>query len=184
MTSFEVGETALTGAIYGELKQPNEVLVRLHSACATSEIFGSLKCDCHRQLELAKERLGKEGGLLLYTYDEGRGIGLVAKLKAYALQDQLDLDTFEANAALGYPDDARDYQPAAAVLLFLGIKRVRLLTNNPAKVSALERAGLIVTQEPLIAPASPESQRYLMAKQAMAGHKLGMVINSSALKSL
>ena len=146
-------------------------LVRLHSECLTGDVFGSLKCDCGPQLKQALHLIGEaSGGVLLYLRQEGRGIGLANKLRAYALQDR-GLDTVEANRRLGFVDDARDYRMAAAMLRALGIDRVRLLTNNPAKVMGLEAEGIAVAER--VAhhmPANPQNADYLATKQAKSGH--------------
>ena len=146
-------------------------LVRLHSECLTGDVFGSLKCDCGPQLKQALHLIGAAGGgVLLYLRQEGRGIGLANKLRAYALQDR-GLDTVEANRRLGFVDDARDYRMAAAILRALGIEQVRLLTNNPAKVSGLEAEGIAVAER--VAhhmPTNPHNADYLATKQAKSGH--------------
>ena len=146
-------------------------LIRLHSECLTGDVFGSLKCDCGPQLHEALRLLGAEGGgVLLYLRQEGRGIGLANKLRAYQLQDR-GLDTVEANARLGFADDERDYAMAAAMLRALGIDRVRVLTNNPAKVAGLEAAGIEVAER--VAhhmPANPHNADYIATKRAKSGH--------------
>ncbi|QNN68474.1 GTP cyclohydrolase II [Sphingomonas lutea] len=146
-------------------------LVRLHSECLTGDVFGSLKCDCGPQLKEALRLIGAEGGgILLYLRQEGRGIGLANKLRAYALQDR-GLDTVDANRRLGFADDERDYAHAAAMLRALGVERVRLLTNNPAKVRGLEAAGIAVAER--VAhhmPANPHNADYLAAKRKKSGH--------------
>ena len=146
-------------------------LVRLHSECLTGDVFGSLKCDCGPQLKEALRLIGAAGcGVLLYLRQEGRGIGLANKLRAYALQDR-GLDTVEANQRLGFADDERDYVAAAAMLRQLGIDRVRLLTNNPAKAEGLAAAGIAVVER--VAhhmPANPHNADYLATKQAKSGH--------------
>ena len=146
-------------------------LVRLHSECLTGDVFGSLKCDCGPQLKEALRIIGREGGgILLYLRQEGRGIGLANKLRAYALQDR-GLDTVDANARLGFADDERDYGHAAAMLRALGVDRVRLLTNNPAKVAGLEAAGIAIAER--VAhhmPANSHNADYLAAKRARSGH--------------
>lgn len=147
-------------------------LVRLHSACLTGDVLGSLRCDCGPQLRAAVQAIGAEGGILLYLQQEGRGIGLLNKLRAYALQDQ-GFDTVDANLRLGFEGDERDFDLAAAMLKALGVARVRLLTNNPAKVAALERAGVeVVARVPLRAGAHPENARYLETKRTRQGHQL------------
>ena len=146
-------------------------LVRLHSECLTGDVFGSLKCDCGPQLREALRIIGAEGGgVLLYLRQEGRGIGLANKLRAYALQDR-GLDTVDANRRLGFADDERDYGHAAAMLRALGIEQVRLLTNNPAKVEGLEVAGVAVAER--VAhhmPANPHNADYLATKRKRSGH--------------
>jgi GTP cyclohydrolase II len=146
-------------------------LVRLHSECLTGDVFGSLKCDCGPQLKEALKIIGAAGGgVLLYLRQEGRGIGLANKLRAYALQDR-GLDTVEANNRLGFGDDERDYAHAGAMLRALGIDRVRLLTNNPAKVSGLEEAGIAVVER--VAhhmQANPHNADYLATKRKKSGH--------------
>lgn len=146
-------------------------LVRLHSECLTGDVFGSLKCDCGPQLREALRIIGAEkGGVLLYLRQEGRGIGLANKVRAYALQDR-GLDTVEANRRLGFADDERDYGHAAAMLRALGIDRVRLLTNNPAKVAGLEAAGIeVVERVPHSMPVNPHNADYLAVKRAKSGH--------------
>ena len=146
-------------------------LVRLHSECLTGDVFGSLKCDCGPQLKEALRIIGDAGGgVLLYLRQEGRGIGLANKLRAYALQDR-GLDTVDANRRLGFADDERDYAHAAAMLRALGIDRVRLLTNNPAKVAGLEAEGVVVTER--VAhhmPANPHNADYIATKRKKSGH--------------
>ena len=146
-------------------------LVRIHSACLTSEVFGSTRCDCREQLDEAMRRIGVEGaGLLLYFLDhEGRGIGLEAKLQAYALQDD-GHDTTKANHLLGHPADARVFSAAAHVLAELGIRHVRLLTNNPAKIAVLEDAGIQVDRVPAWVKASRHAQGYLHHKRTVMAH--------------
>ena len=149
-------------------------LVRVHSECLTGDAFGSLRCDCGAQLQGALRRIGEsEGGVLIYLHGhEGRGVGLANKIRAYALQDQ-GLDTVEANAALGFADDLRDYGIAAQILKALGLRRVRLLTNNPRKSAGLTAGGVAVSEEvPLIPPANPHNLGYLAAKRDKLGHRL------------
>lgn len=149
------------------------VLVRVHSECLTGDVFGSARCDCGEQLHLALARIAAEGrGVLLYVRQEGRGIGLHNKLRAYQLQDQ-GLDTVEANERLGFPADLRTYGVGAQILADLGVRRVRLLTNNPRKVVGLAGHGLeIVERVPLIVPPGPDNRRYLATKRAKLGHLL------------
>jgi GTP cyclohydrolase II len=146
-------------------------LVRLHSECLTGDVFGSLKCDCGPQLRHALKLIEEAGGgVLLYLRQEGRGIGLANKLRAYALQDR-GLDTVDANLRLGFADDERGYSDAAAMLRELGIGEVRLLTNNPAKVSALEAAGITVVERvPHRMPTNPHNADYIATKQSKSGH--------------
>jgi GTP cyclohydrolase II len=146
-------------------------LVRIHSQCLTGDVFGSLRCDCRLQLELALTKIARDGaGILLYEQQEGRGIGLMAKLKAYELQDQ-GLDTVEANVELGYAADCREYELPAEVLKLLGVSKVRLITNNPEKVAALESAGIAVVER-VSAEVEPQEsfERYLRTKQEKMGH--------------
>jgi len=149
------------------------VLVRLHSACFTGDVLGSLKCDCGPQLAGALSAMGAEGaGVLLYLNQEGRGIGLANKMRAYSLQDQ-GFDTVEANHRLGFEDDERDFRLGAVLLHRLGIKRVRLLTNNPAKVAMLEKGGIeVVERVPLAVGQTAENAAYLATKAAKSGHLL------------
>ena len=149
-------------------------LVRLHSECLTGDVFGSLKCDCGPQLREALHIIGQAGGgVLLYLRQEGRGIGLANKLRAYALQDR-GLDTVEANRRLGFADDERDYGHAAAMLRALGVEEVRLLTNNPAKVTGLEAAGIKIAERVAHQmPANPHNADYLTTKRNRSGHLLG-----------
>ena len=148
-------------------------LLRIHSQCFTGEVLGSLRCDCRGQLELAMSAIADEGsGLVIYEYQEGRGIGLMEKLKAYALQDQ-GLDTIEANEALGFDADYRDFSLAVAIVHDIGINRVRLMSNNPHKVEALSKGGIEVME--LIAceaPPSPYALSYLRTKKKKMGHSL------------
>jgi GTP cyclohydrolase II len=159
----------LVGAFGGE-----PPLVRLHSECLTGDVFGSLKCDCGPQLKEALRIIGDSGGgVLLYLRQEGRGIGLANKIRAYALQDR-GLDTVDANRRLGFADDERDYGHAAAMLRALGIERIRLLTNNPAKVAGLEAAGIAVAERVAHQmPANPHNADYLATKRKRSGHLLG-----------
>ena len=146
-------------------------LVRIHSQCLTGDVFGSLRCDCRQQLEMAMSMIAKEGvGVLIYEQQEGRGIGLMAKLQAYALQDS-GLDTVEANERLGFKADHREFQMPAEILKALGIKQVRLLSNNPDKVAALENAGIRVTERvPCEVAPSEYTEEYLKTKQEKMGH--------------
>ena len=146
-------------------------LVRIHSQCLTGDVFGSLRCDCRQQLEMALAMIAdKHAGVLIYEQQEGRGIGLMAKLKAYELQDS-GLDTVEANERLGFKADQREFALPAEILKALDITQVRLLSNNPDKVSALERAGVAVTERvPCEVPPTPHTEDYLKAKKEKLGH--------------
>jgi GTP cyclohydrolase II len=164
-------ETALVMTL-GDL-QDRVPLLRIHSQCLTGEALGSLRCDCRGQLEAAMSTIAEQGfGLVIYLHQEGRGIGLMAKLKAYALQDQ-GLDTIEANEALGFDADCRDFSLAVAVLRELKVRQVRLMSNNPQKVEALTKGGIEVIE--LIAceaPPSPYALSYLRTKKEKMGHSL------------
>jgi GTP cyclohydrolase II len=146
-------------------------IVRIHSQCLTGDVFHSLRCDCRQQLELALATIADAGaGILLYENQEGRGIGLMAKLQAYELQDQ-GLDTIEANVELGYKADCREYELPAQILLLLGVRSVRLITNNPEKVEALEAVGITVVERiSAEVPSEPTFERYLKTKQDKMGH--------------
>lgn len=146
-------------------------LVRVHSQCLTGDVFHSLRCDCGQQLAMALSMIAEEGaGILIYEQQEGRGIGLMAKLQAYELQDA-GLDTVEANERLGFKADYRDFTLPAEMLKLLGVDRVRLLSNNPGKVDALERAGVkVVERVPCEVDASPQAQIYLRTKKEKLGH--------------
>lgn len=146
-------------------------IVRIHSQCLTGDVFHSLRCDCRQQLELALATIAEAGsGILLYEQQEGRGIGLMAKLRAYELQDQ-GLDTIEANLELGYKADCREFELPAEILKLLNVPAVRLITNNPAKVEALEQAGIQVTERiSAEVPAVPTNERYLQTKREKMGH--------------
>jgi GTP cyclohydrolase II len=154
--------------------------VRLHSACLTGDVFGSRRCDCGDQLRLALRRLDEEGGgIILYLEQEGRGLGLANKIRAYRLQDS-GLDTLDANHTLGFDDDERDYGIAARMLEMLGCKRVRLLTNNPAKLDGLAEAGIeVVGRIPLHGPVNADNRRYLTAKAERAGHHLENLLETA-----
>ncbi|MDE3059965.1 MAG: GTP cyclohydrolase II [Pseudomonadota bacterium] len=146
-------------------------LVRIHSSCVTGDILGSLRCDCGDQLKLAMDAIRREGGgVLVYLHQEGRGIGITNKLRAYALQER-GMDTYEANRQLGFEEDERDFSIAAAILKKLGIRRIRMLTNNPHKLEALKAAGVEVAERvPLVAPSGKHNHGYLDAKGKKAGH--------------
>ncbi|MDQ0381094.1 3,4-dihydroxy-2-butanone-4-phosphate synthase [Amycolatopsis thermophila] len=159
----------------GDLSGDEPVLVRVHSECATGDLFGSLRCDCGEQLRAGLAVIAEAGrGVLVYERGhEGRGIGLTDKFRAYALQDR-GADTVDANLRLGHPADARDFAPAARVLVRLGLRAVTLLTNNPDKVGALRAAGLRVTPRPLRTVPAPQNVRYLHTKQTRLGHDLAL----------
>jgi 3,4-dihydroxy 2-butanone 4-phosphate synthase / GTP cyclohydrolase II len=159
--------------VKGDVAGKENVLVRAHSECLTGDIFHSLRCDCGEQLALALERIEEEGeGVLLYMAQEGRGIGLLNKLRAYELQEQ-GRDTVEANVELGFPADAREYGIGNQILADLGLTTIRLLTNNPRKVDGIEGFGLhVVEQVPLEVPANAENARYLQTKREKLGHTL------------
>jgi GTP cyclohydrolase II len=151
--------------------QANAPLVRIHSQCLTGDVFGSLRCDCRAQLEMALAMIAEEGsGVLIYEQQEGRGIGLMAKLQAYELQDS-GLDTVEANEKLGFKADHRQFTLPAEILKSLGISRVRLLSNNPEKVAALEQGGIVVTERvPCEAAHNVHAEEYLKTKKEKLGH--------------
>ena len=157
-------------AIYTELPPHGPVPLRIHDACFTSEVLGSIKCDCKAQLDFALEYIQQHGGLIIYLHQEGRGIGLANKIAAYALQEQ-GLDTVEANRALHLPDDARQYDDAANILKELGIQSVALLTNNPRKATALKDLGISVMKRlPIFCKVSDRAQTYLDTKILKMGH--------------
>ncbi|MFI5143060.1 MAG: bifunctional 3,4-dihydroxy-2-butanone-4-phosphate synthase/GTP cyclohydrolase II [Thermoanaerobaculales bacterium] len=162
--------------VMGKIDAEDPVLVRVHSQCLTGDVFGSVRCDCGPQLETALERIAAERrGVLLYLLQEGRGIGLVNKLRAYELQDA-GADTVEANEKLGFPPDQRDYGVGAQILRDLGVRRMLLMTNNPSKYVALEGYGLeIVERVPLEVPPTEHTRKYLEAKKHKLGHLLRMV---------
>jgi GTP cyclohydrolase II len=159
--------------VHGDILGASDVLTRLHSECLTGDALGSLRCDCRDQLGVALERIAQEPrGILLYLRQEGRGIGLLNKLKAYQLQDG-GLDTVDANVALGFRDDERDYAVAAHMLASLTVGSVRLLTNNPRKVEELERYGIHVSARvPHVIPANEHNRFYLQTKASRSGHFL------------
>jgi 3,4-dihydroxy 2-butanone 4-phosphate synthase/GTP cyclohydrolase II len=167
--------------ILGDIATPEPVLVRVHSECLTGDVLGSLRCDCGEQVSLAMQRISQEGrGVFVYMRQEGRGIGFHNKLKAYALQDQ-GMDTVQANETLGFPADLRDYGVGAQILADLGLKDIRLLTNNPKKVVGLEGYGLrVVETVPIQAKPNPYNIRYLETKQKKLGHLLGIDSDSDA----
>lgn len=179
---LSVVKEKITGLEHAVLEKPNKdktrtTLVRIHSACLTGDIFGSMRCDCNQQLHYSLERINQEGGILIYLNQEGRGIGLFNKIKAYALQDK-GFDTIEANQKLGLPVDSRLYYIAANILRNRTISRVRLLTNNPAKLSDLKKYGILhVEKETMPGFSNQHNQRYLTTKK----HKLNHSINDNLI---
>jgi GTP cyclohydrolase II len=162
----------------GEISGPGLLdppLVRIHSQCLTGDVFHSLRCDCRAQLELSLNRIGEEGrGLLIYEHQEGRGIGLLNKLRAYELQDQ-GADTVEANERLGFESDLRNYELPGEILRYFGLQSVRLLSNNPEKIAALERAGINVAERvPCVVAVIESTEAYLRTKQEKMGHFLDL----------
>jgi 3,4-dihydroxy 2-butanone 4-phosphate synthase/GTP cyclohydrolase II len=156
----------------GEIDPEKPTLVRVHSECLTGDVFHSQRCDCGPQLAAAMQRISEEGGVLLYLRQEGRGIGLPAKIHAYKLQEQ-GFDTIEANEKLGYASDLRDYGMGAQILHDLGVRRIKLLTNNPKKVVGLEGYGLEITEQlPLCLPSNIHNEKYLETKRIRMGHTL------------
>src|SRR5262245_3347599 len=184
-TRFIVFRDAMGGIevaiIVGKPNLAKAVPVRLHSACLTADVFGSRRCDCGDQLRLALMQLTQNGGgIVLYLEQEGRGLGLANKIRAYQLQDG-GLDTVDANSVLGFDDDERDYGIAVRMLQMLGCTRVRLMTNNPGKLDALSRAGIDVSgRVPLHGPINADNRRYLAAKAARSGHQLDHVLGAPA----
>ena len=166
--SEEIGHAAF---VHGDALDGEDVPVRMHSECLTGDAIGSLRCDCRDQLEASLRAIGAlDFGVLLYLRQEGRGIGLTNKIRAYELQDR-GLDTVEANQALGFRDDERDYKIAAHMLRSLGVKSVRLMTNNPRKIAGLERHGITVSGRiPVVIPATEHNRRYLTTKAKKSGH--------------
>ena len=158
--------------VHGDVFGFADVPTRMHSECLTGDVLGSLRCDCRPQLERALKTIGeKPRGIVLYLRQEGRGIGLTNKIRAYGLQEQ-GMDTVEANLALGFADDSRDYTIAAAMLRTLGIRSVALMTNNPDKVAQLEKLGIGVTREPHAIPPNHHNRKYLETKARRSGHLL------------
>jgi 3,4-dihydroxy 2-butanone 4-phosphate synthase / GTP cyclohydrolase II len=165
-----VDKTHHLAFVKGDVKNKKNVLVRVHSSCFTGDILGSLRCDCGDQLHNALELVNKNGGVVLYLAQEGRGIGLVNKLKAYELQDK-GLDTVEANLALGFDADLRNYGIGAQILKDLGLSSIKLLTNNPRKIVGLEGYGLKVSKRvPIIIKCNPNNERYIKTKKIKLGH--------------
>lgn len=162
-------------AMVSGIPNPDEpTLVRIHSECLTGDVFGSKRCDCGKQLQGALHQIHEQGGVLVYLRQEGRGIGLINKMKAYQLQDR-GLDTFQANMHLGFEADARTYEDALFILQDLGIQQIRLLTNNPEKLQAFDGSDIeVVERVPLIISPEAENEFYLRAKQDIMGHMLSL----------
>jgi 3,4-dihydroxy 2-butanone 4-phosphate synthase/GTP cyclohydrolase II len=162
--------------VKGNVKDKKNVLVRVHSSCQTGDIFHSLRCDCGDQLQTALKTIEKEGaGVVLYMHQEGRGIGLVNKLKAYRLQEK-GMDTVEANIALGFTSDLRDYATSAQILFYLGVKSINLMTNNPSKITGLEGYGLKISKRiPIEICPTKSNEKYLKTKKDKMGHMLKIV---------
>ncbi len=169
--------------VMGEVEGVENVLVRVHSECLTGDVFHSLRCDCGEQLELALAQIKAEGrGVLLYMSQEGRGIGLLNKLRAYELQEN-GLDTVEANLELGFPPDARDYGIGNQILADLGLSTIRILTNNPRKLTGIDGYGLtVVEQVPIEVPANAENRRYLETKREKLGHTIGRRLHHQGMR--
>jgi GTP cyclohydrolase II len=168
---FQAGKEEIVAVVMGDVADPAPVLLRIHSQCLTGDVFHSLRCDCREQLELALDAIAREGrGMLIYEPKEGRGIGLVNKLRAYELQDN-GHDTVEANVALGFEPDLRDYEWPGEVLRFFGVRQVKLMSNNPQKIEALENAGIrVVERVPIVAPPRETREEYLRTKREKMGH--------------
>jgi len=173
--SFQIAndQREYSAIVRGDLKGATDVPVRLHSQCFTGDTLGSLRCDCRDQLESALKHIGQqERGAIVYLPQEGRGIGLFNKIRAYSLQDS-GLDTVQANHALGFADDLRSYELAANIIQFLGIQSIHLLTNNPKKKLGLEQAGIVITQMiPLMTTPNKHNIDYLQTKRIKSGHLL------------
>lgn len=166
----------------GDIADGSDVLVRIHSSCLTGDLLGSLRCDCGDQLHLALQKIAEEGrGVLLYIEQEGRGIGIINKIRAYALQDA-GADTVEANVKLGFKPDLRDYGIGAQVLVDLGVKRIKYMTNNPAKLAGLDGYDLeIVDRVPMVVPANENNLRYMETKREKMGHLLSDLISDISM---
>ncbi|NOZ12708.1 MAG: bifunctional 3,4-dihydroxy-2-butanone-4-phosphate synthase/GTP cyclohydrolase II [Acidobacteria bacterium] len=172
--SCDLDEKDYLAIVKGEFNEDSPVLVRMHSECKTGDVLGSMRCDCGDQLAAALQKIGNEGGVVVYLPHEGRGIGLKNKILAYQLQDQ-GHDTVEANCKLGFKPDLRDYGVGAQILLDLGIRKIRLLTNNPTKIIAVKGYGLSVVERiPLEIPPNPSNLHYLQTKRDKMGHQILM----------
>ncbi len=168
-------EQAHVALVKGKISPDEPILVRVHSECLTGDVFGSLRCDCGEQLHIAMKKIEEEGrGVLLYMRQEGRGIGLINKIKAYKLQEE-GLDTVEANCALGFPPDLRDYGIGAQILLDLNVKKLKLMTNNPRKIVGIKGYGLeIIERVPIEIPPNEINKKYLLTKKKKLGHILSI----------
>ncbi len=185
MVAFTDPATGLDhlAVISGQVSERHGVLVRVHSECLTGDMLDSMRCDCGDQLELALKRIAQEDGIVVYLRQEGRGIGLANKVRAYRLQDE-GHDTVDANLELGLPSDSRDYQIAATILENLGVLCVRLMTNNPAKIEALEHSGIqVVAREPHEIAPNAVNEAYLQTKRDRMHHALSLVDPPSENKS-
>lgn len=172
VVAYECNSLHHIALVKGKIYPGKDILVRVHSECLTGDVFSSIRCDCREQLERSLEIIGKKGGVVLYLRQEGRGIGLLNKIKAYSLQDR-GMDTVEANKKLGFKADARDYTIGVQILADLGVKKMKLMTNNPKKIEGLERYGIrIVERIPLIIRPNTKNKRYLRAKKEKLGHYL------------
>ncbi|MCI0816617.1 MAG: bifunctional 3,4-dihydroxy-2-butanone-4-phosphate synthase/GTP cyclohydrolase II [Chloroflexi bacterium] len=180
----EVDAAEHVALVFGDVETDEPVLVRVHSECLTGDVFGSLRCDCGIQRDMAIKAIAEEGrGVFLYMRQEGRGIGLHNKIRAYALQDD-GADTVEANEELGFPPDLRHYGIGAQILVDLGVRKMRLLTNNPKKVIGLESYGLsLVERVPIVVESNPENERYLAVKRQKLGHLLDALESPTDLEA-
>ncbi len=173
ITAFDSGFPDFPHVVLSNVNRDlNEAVnVRIHSECMTGDVFSSVRCDCGEQLDFALAEFGKKGGVLVYLRQEGRGIGLINKLKAYNLQDEQGLDTIKANHALGFHTDERDYSPGISILKTLGITKVNVYTNNPEKLSAFENSGIeIISRRAIDIPSRDENKAYLDVKRTELGH--------------